>query len=75
RRTRCTRRRSRLYELEDQLAGTEFIRASKQLLANFDHVKAIPARTGRPAAAAARQRRGRDRLASVRARHQAQARL
>ena len=31
----------RLYELEDQLAGTEFIRASKQLLANFDHVKAI----------------------------------
>ena len=31
----------RLYELEDKLAGTEFVRASKQLLVNFDHVKAI----------------------------------
>lgn len=31
----------RLYELEDKLAGTEFVRASKQLLANFDHVVAI----------------------------------
>lgn len=31
----------RLYELEDKLTGTEFVRASKQLLANFDRVKAI----------------------------------
>lgn len=31
----------RLYELEDRLAGTEFVRASKQLLANFDHVAGI----------------------------------
>lgn len=31
----------RLYELEDKLAGTEFVRASKQLLINFDHVVAI----------------------------------
>ena len=31
----------RLYELEDKLAGTEFVRASKPLLANFDHVVAI----------------------------------
>lgn len=31
----------RLYELEDKLVGTEFVRASKQLLANFDHVTAI----------------------------------
>ena len=31
----------RLYELEDRLEGTEFVRASKQLLATFDHVKAI----------------------------------
>mgnify|MGYP000438300768 CR=1 FL=1 len=38
---RCTARPLRLYELEDKLAGTEFVRASKQLLANFDHVVAI----------------------------------
>lgn len=31
----------RLYELEDKVAGTEFVRASKQLLVNFDHVVAI----------------------------------
>lgn len=31
----------KLYELEDKLAGTEFIRASKQMLVNFDHVEAI----------------------------------
>ena len=31
----------KLYELEDKLAGTEFVRASKQMLVNFDHVKAI----------------------------------
>lgn len=31
----------RLYELEDKLAGTEFVRSPKQLLANFDHVEAI----------------------------------
>lgn len=31
----------RLYELEDKLTGTEFVRASKQLLVNFDHVAAI----------------------------------
>lgn len=31
----------RLYEVEDKLAGTEFVRASKQMLVNFDHVKAI----------------------------------
>lgn len=31
----------RLYELEDKLTGTEFVRASKQLLVNFDHVTAI----------------------------------
>ena len=57
----------RLYELEDKLAGTEFVRASKQLLANFDHVVAIAT------AAAAGQRRIGDGLAPVRARHQAQA--
>lgn len=31
----------RLYEVEDKLAGTEFVRASKQMLVNFDHVKVI----------------------------------
>ena len=31
----------RLYGLEDQLAGTEFVRASKSLLVNFDHVRAL----------------------------------
>ena len=31
----------KLYELEDKLAGTEFVRASKQMLVNFDHVEAI----------------------------------
>lgn len=31
----------RLYELEEQLAGTEFVRASKSLLVNFDHVRAL----------------------------------
>ncbi len=31
----------RLYELEDRLAGTEFVRASKQMLVNFDHVRGI----------------------------------
>lgn len=31
----------RLYELEDELSGTEFVRASKQMLVNFDHVQGI----------------------------------
>ncbi|MEY8460447.1 LytTR family DNA-binding domain-containing protein [Eggerthellaceae bacterium 24-137] len=31
----------RLYELEEQLAGAEFVRASKSLLVNFDHVRAL----------------------------------
>ncbi len=31
----------RLYELEDQLAGTEFVRASKSLLVNFDAVRGL----------------------------------
>ncbi|MEY8314679.1 LytTR family DNA-binding domain-containing protein [Adlercreutzia muris] len=31
----------RLYGLEDQLAGTEFVRASKSLLVNFDHVRGL----------------------------------
>lgn len=31
----------KLYELEDKLAGTEFVRASKQMLVNFDHVASI----------------------------------
>ena len=31
----------RLYELEDRLTGTEFVRASKQMLVNFDHVTSI----------------------------------
>ena len=31
----------KLYELEERLAGTEFVRASKQMLVNFDHVKGI----------------------------------
>ena len=31
----------RLYELEDRLAGTEFVRASKQMIVNFDHVASI----------------------------------
>ena len=31
----------KLYELEDKLADTEFVRASKQMLVNFDHVEAI----------------------------------
>lgn len=31
----------RLYELEDKLAGTEFVRASKQMIVNFDHVASI----------------------------------
>ena len=31
----------RLYEAEDKLAGSEFIRVSKQMLVNFDHVKGI----------------------------------
>lgn len=29
----------RLYELEEALAGTEFVRASKSLIVNFDHVR------------------------------------
>ena len=33
--------RLRLYELEERLAGTEFVRASKQMLVNFDHVASI----------------------------------
>lgn len=33
----------RLCELEEKLSSTEFIRASKQLLVNFDHVVAIRA--------------------------------
>lgn len=31
----------RLYELEEKLEGTEFVRASKQMLVNFDHVASI----------------------------------
>lgn len=31
----------RLYELENQLAGTEFVRASKSLIVNFDHVRGL----------------------------------
>ena len=31
----------KLYELEERLAGTEFVRASKQMLVNFDHVATI----------------------------------
>ena len=31
----------KLYELEERLASTEFVRASKQMLVNFDHVKGI----------------------------------
>ena len=31
----------KLYELEERLAGTEFVRASKQMLVNFEHVASI----------------------------------
>ena len=31
----------KLYELEERLAGTEFVRASKQMLVNFNHVASI----------------------------------
>ena len=31
----------KLYELEERMAGTEFVRASKQMLVNFDHVASI----------------------------------
>lgn len=31
----------KLYELEERLAGTKFVRASKQMLVNFDHVASI----------------------------------
>lgn len=31
----------RLYELEEALSGTEFVRASKSLIVNFDHVRAL----------------------------------
>lgn len=31
----------KLYELEERLAGTEFVSASKQMLVNFDHVASI----------------------------------
>lgn len=31
----------RLFELEEALEGTEFVRASRQVLLNFDHVAAI----------------------------------
>ena len=31
----------RLYEMEDKLAGTEFIRISKQMIVNFDRVTSI----------------------------------
>ena len=31
----------RLAELEERLAGTEFLRASRTLLVNFDHVRAL----------------------------------
>ena len=31
----------KLYELEERLAGTEFVRASKQMLVNFGHVASI----------------------------------
>ncbi len=30
-----------LYELEEHLAGTEFVRASRQALVNFDHVRSL----------------------------------
>lgn len=41
RRNRVLESPLRLYGLEDQLAGTEFVRASKSLLVNFDHVRAL----------------------------------
>ena len=31
----------KLYELEERLESTEFVRASKQMLVNFDHVASI----------------------------------
>lgn len=31
----------RLYELEDKLSNTEFVRTSKQMIVNFDHVASI----------------------------------
>ena len=31
----------RLFEVEDRLAGTEFVRASRQMLVNFDRVRCI----------------------------------
>lgn len=31
----------RLYELEESLSGTEFVRATKSLIVNFDHVRAL----------------------------------
>lgn len=31
----------KLYELEDKLTGTEFVRVSKQMLVNLDHVVSI----------------------------------
>lgn len=30
-----------LYELEEHLGGTEFVRASRQTLVNFDHVRSL----------------------------------
>lgn len=30
-----------LYELEERLAGTEFVRISRQTLVNFDHVRSL----------------------------------
>ena len=30
-----------LYELEERLAGTEFVRTSRQALVNFDHVRSL----------------------------------
>lgn len=63
----------RLYELEDKLAGTEFVRASKQLLAKLRPRGCHPPGHQRATAAAAGQRRIGDGLAPVRARHQAQA--
>ena len=30
-----------LYELEEQLNGTEFVRATRQTLVNFDHVRSL----------------------------------
>ncbi len=36
----------RLHEVEARLAGTEFVRASRTLLVNFDHVRALRPHAG-----------------------------